>query len=135
MGDFDVTFKIEGLAKLQRELKQAGVDTSDLKKAGTTAARIVMREAKRNAPVRTGALKKSLRISASKNRAGVLAGNMGTLPYAAPIHWGWGARGIRPNPWVSRAAVMTQNQWLPGYLDEIQKALDKVKGAPGGRSS
>ena len=135
MGDFDVTVKIEGLAKLQRELKQAGVDTTDLKKAGKTAATIVMREAKRTAPVRTGALKKSLRISASKNRAGVLAGNVGPLPYAPVIHWGWRSRGIRANPWISRAAVVTQDLWFPAYFRAIQDALDKVKGAPSGGSS
>jgi hypothetical protein len=134
MGDFNVTYEIVGLSRLQRELKEAGIDATDLKKAGQKAAKIVMAEAKRTAPVRTGALKKSLRVAASKNKAGVLAGNLGNLPYAPPIHWGWPDRGIRANPWVSRAAVMTQSQWLPGYIAEIDKALEKVRGAPRGGS-
>ena len=130
----DVTFRIEGLAKLQRELKQAGEDCQDLKTASTKAALIVLAEAKRTAPVRSGALKKSLRKSVTKTSAGVLGGKALVVPYAQPIHWGWPKRGIRPNPWISRAAVMTQPQWLPGYIAEIDKATAKVKGAPGGRS-
>lgn len=130
----DATVKIEGLAKLQRELKQAGEDVQDLKDASTKAALIVLAEAKRTAPVRSGALKKSLRKSVTKTSAGVLGGKALAVPYAQPIHWGWPKRGIRANPWVSRAAVMTQPQWLPGYIAEIDKATAKVKGAPGGRS-
>lgn len=135
MGDFDVTTKIVGLSKLQRELKAAGIDASDLKKAGQNAAKIVMREAKRTAPVRSGDLRRSLRISASKNKAGVLAGNLGDLVYAPVIHWGWRARRIRPNPWVSRAAVTTEDFWYPQYFKAIEKALDQVKGATGGGTS
>jgi len=131
----DVTFRIEGLAKLQRELKQAGEDTQDLKTAGRTAAKIVMAEAKRTAPVRTGALKRSIRTSVTQKNVGILGGKAIVVPYAEPIHWGWPKRGIRANPWISRAAVMTQPQWLPGYIAEIDKATAKVKGAPGGRSS
>ena len=130
----DATIKIEGLAKLQRELKKAGQDCQDLKTASTKAAQIVLAEAKRTAPVRSGALKKSLRKSVTKTSAGVLGGKALVVPYAQPIHWGWPKRGIRPNPWVARAAVMTQPQWLPGYIAEIDKATAKVKGAPGGRS-
>ena len=131
----DVTFRVEGLAKLQRELKQAGEDVQDLKDASTKAAQIVLAEAKRTAPVRTGALKKSLRKSVTKTSAGVLGGKALVVPYAQPIHWGWPKRGIRPNPWVSRAAVMTQAQWLPAYIAEIDKATAKVKGDPNGRPS
>ena len=131
----DVTFRVEGLAKLQRELKQAGEDTQDLKTAGKTAARIVMAEAKRTAPVRTGALKRSIRTSVTKKNVGILGGKAVVVPYAQPIHWGWPKRGIRENPWISRAARVTQPQWLPGYIEEINKATAKVKGAPGGGSS
>jgi hypothetical protein len=127
------TVEIEGLAKLQRELKQAGEDLQDLKKAGGKAALIVLAEAKRRAPVRSGALKKSLRKSVTKTSAGVLGGKALVVPYANPIHWGWPDRGIRENPWISRAAVMTQSQWLPGYVAEIDKAVEKVRGAPRGR--
>jgi hypothetical protein len=131
----DVTFKIEGLAKLQRELKQAGEDTQDLKTAGRNAAKIVMTEAKRTAPVRTGALKRSIRTSVTKKNVGILGGKALVVPYAQPIHWGWPKRGIRENPWISRAARLTQPQWLPGYIKEIDKATAKVKGAPRGQSS
>lgn len=129
------TIKIEGLAKLQRELKKAGEDVQDLKDAGNRAALIVLAEAKRTAPVRTGTLKKTLRKSVTKTRVGILGGRGLVVPYAQPIHWGWPSRGIRDNPWISRAAVMTQNQWLPGYVQEIDRATSKVRGLNSGRTS
>jgi hypothetical protein len=60
-------------------------------------------------------------------RARVVAGRA-SVPYAPPIHWGWPARNIAAQPFVSQAAQATESQWLPVYLHDVQQALDRVKG-------
>jgi hypothetical protein len=123
----DVTFDIEGLARLQRTLKEAGKDGRDLREAGQAATQVVLAEARRTVPRRTGALAKSQRRAVAKTRASVLAGRT-AVPYANPIHWGWPDRGIRSTEWLSRAAVNTEHIWLPAYIRAVSKAMQQVRG-------
>jgi hypothetical protein len=44
------------------------------------------------------------------------------------VHWGWPARGITAQPFVSDAAVDTEPAWRPLYERDLQNALDKVGG-------
>jgi hypothetical protein len=129
-----VTVKIEGLNKLVKELSEAGANPADLRKAGKQAASIVLVAARPMTPTRTGRLAASLRVSAARSRAGVWGGS-NAVPYADVIHWGWPDRHIRQTEWLSRAAVLTQSRWLPGYVKAIDEATAKVKGYTGGGSS
>lgn len=119
--------RVDGLAPLRRDLKRVAGDLADLKAANARAIDTVIAEAGRNVPRRSGALAASLRGSKGANRATVLAGGA-RLPYAGPVHWGWPARNIEPQPFVVDAAHDTEPEWLGAYQDEINDALDRVNG-------
>jgi hypothetical protein len=120
--------RIEGLDRFVRTLKQAGDDLADMKAANERAGAIIADDASMRAPRRSGKLAGSIRPTKQAKRARVQAGRA-SLPYAGPIHWGWPARGIDPQPFLTDAAVATESRWLPQYLDDVQAALDNVKGA------
>lgn len=128
MSEGDVTFQIAGLAELARTMKRAGVDITELKDAHTRAAQIVADRASQLAPKRTGRLAGNVRTAKQVQRARIMAGSA-AVPYAGPIHWGWPARHIEANPFISNAAVATQDQWTAAYFEDVQKALDNVRGA------
>jgi len=123
-----VTFQVVGLAELSRTMKRAGVDITELKDANTRAAQIVADRASTLAPRRSGRLAGNVRTAKQVARARIMAGSA-AVPYAGPIHWGWPARHIDANPFISNAAVETQDEWLAVYLEDIQTALDKVTAA------
>lgn len=120
--------EVVGLAQLRRDLRALGDDLGDLKAANEQAARIVAEASSARAPRRSGRLAASLRPSRSVGRASVIAGGA-AVPYAGPVHWGWPARGIEPNPFAAEAAEATQPAWLPVYERELQRACDRVRGA------
>jgi hypothetical protein len=124
----EVGVRVEGLNTLVRTMRKAGADLGDLKDANARAAAIVVSAAAGMAPRRSGKLAGSIRGSRAGNRARVLAGRA-SVPYAAPIAWGWPARHIKPQPFLSDAARATESVWLPQYLADVQSALDGVKGA------
>lgn len=124
--------KIEGGRQLRRTLRQAGSDLTDLKAANAQAASIVSSRAKSWAPTRSGRLQSSVRSSGTKTAGIVRAGNnrksKSGVPYAAPIHWGWKARNIRANPFLSYSAQATESTWIRLYEQLVNKALSKIKG-------
>lgn len=126
--DLSPSIQIEGLAALVRSLQRAGVDLSELKDATRAAGEIVAREAEARAPRRSGALAGSVRAMRQVRRARIQAGTS-RVPYAGPIHWGWPARHIGAQPFVSDAAQATEPQWTAQYVKDVEAALAKVKGA------
>lgn len=121
------TVKVEGLGQLVRTLTAAGKGVEDLKEANQAASRIVLEEARRRVPRRTGRLEATGRVNKAAKKANVLFGNK-RVPYAAVIEYGWPARNIGPHPYVSPAAEATRDQWLPEYEKNVQTLLDDVKG-------
>lgn len=124
----DEGVRVEGLNNLVRTLKRAGEDISALKDAHKRAGEIVAAEAEAIAPRRSGKLAGSIRAAKQVRRARVQAGRA-SVPYAGPIHWGWPARGVEPQPFMSIAARNTEPRWTKQYAEDVQAALDKVKGA------
>lgn len=124
--------KIEGGRQLRRTLREAGSDLQDLKESNAAAAGIVSGKAKSWAPTRSGRLMASVRSSGTKTAGIVRAGNnrksKNGVPYAAPIHWGWKARNIKANPFLSYSAQATEPTWIRLYESLVNKALSKIKG-------
>lgn len=124
--------KIEGGRQLRRTLRDAGSDLSDLKNANAQAARIVSGRAQSWAPARTGRLKSTVRSSGTKTAGIVRAGNNrkseSGVRYAAPIHWGWKARNIKANPFLSYSAQATEPTWIRLYESLVNKALAQIRG-------
>lgn len=122
-----VRVEVDGLRRLQRELRAAGAGMDDLKDANARAGAIVADESSRRAPRRSGTLAGSGRASRAAGRATVVFGGA-TVPSAGPIHYGWPARGIEAQPFVLAAAEATQPEWLDAYSDELQAIADQVAG-------
>jgi hypothetical protein len=122
------TYTVEGLDNLVRTLGRAGHDLDDLKDANRRAGEIVAREGSARAPRRSGKLAASVRPARQARRARVSAGGA-RVPYAGPIHWGWQARHIAPDPFIAWGAQATEPQWQQAYRADVQRALDRVRGA------
>lgn len=124
--------KIEGMRNLRRTLKQAGDDLTELKEVNKAAAEIAATRAKGWAPIVSGQLAATVRSSGTKTAGIVRAGNNRKsstgVPYAAPIHWGWPARNIKANPFLSYSAQATEPRWLKLYENYIDKTLGKIRG-------
>ena len=92
--------EIEGLREVQKALKQLGDATKkEMKSTHLKAAEIVVGASKRFVPIKTGALAQSIRPAAVMSGGRVKVGSA-SVPYAGPIHFGWPARSIKPQPFV-----------------------------------
>lgn len=131
-------YEVKGGRELRRTLKQADETLEDLKRAHAEAAQIAARASASLAPKRTGRLADTIRSSGTKT-AGIIRAGRKAVPYAAPIHWGWGTRPnrskrwrggpIQANPFLSRGAQDSEGRWIRVYENHIAMALEKVKGA------
>ena len=115
--------KVKGLRSSIKALQAIGVDAKDIKSAGNEAGEIVAREARTLAPVRTGALRNTIRTSKALNKVTVSAGNNGRVPYANPIHWGWFKRNIKPQPFFIKAIGLTRDDVYQDYLRELSDLI------------
>ena len=121
------TVTVEGLNRFVSTLKRAGVDLDDMKEANAKVGNIVAGAAESRAPRRSGKLAASIRSARQARRARVVAGRA-SVPYAGPIHWGWPARNITAQPFLTEAARATESQWFPEYVKDVQRIIDKVEG-------
>jgi HK97 gp10 family phage protein len=127
--------KVRGLNQAIRSLRELGVPDQEIKDAGSQAGELVASEARSLAPVKTGKLRDSIRVSKTLRKVTISAGNNRTsasgIPYANPIHWGWFKRNIRPQPFFVKALGLTRDQVFRAYFDNIAKLVAKqnAKGA------
>lgn len=121
----NIAIEIEGLHKLRRALiKLDDAAREDFKQAGYQAAEIVVNEAKRLVPVRSGKLGKTIRAHKVVSGAKVSAGRT-TVPYAGAIHFGWARRNIRPNPFLYDAADNRVNDVMNEYFDQMYEIWNR----------
>jgi hypothetical protein len=124
--------KVKGLNKAIKALQAIGVPEAEIKAAGTRSGELVANEARGLVPVRTGALRNSIRVSRALRKVSVSAGNNKRVPYANPIHWGWFKRNIKPQPFFVKALGLTRDQVYQNYYREIDKLIESksTKGTP-----
>lgn len=107
--------EIEGLASVKRQMgalsKDVDYRAQEFLGVNRAIASAVAGDAKQFVPVLSGALAASVREASSKTSARVKAGG-GKIEYAGPIHWGWPARRIRPQPF---------------FLDSIDRRRGEIK--------
>ena len=121
----NIGFEVEGLHKLRRALiKLDDAAREDFKQAGYQAAEIVVDEAKRLVPVRSGRLGKTIRAHKVVSGAKVSAGRT-RVPYAGAIHFGWARRNIRPNPFLYDAADNRVNDVMNEYFDQMYEIWNR----------
>lgn len=119
-------FTVRGADTLDRTMHDAADELGDLHMALGKGGDVVVAAARQRAPHRTGALAASIRVQ-SVDATGVRMGS--TAPYAGVIHWGWPARAIRAQPFLSDAAQATERQWVEFVEQSVLDAVDGVKGA------
>ena len=121
---------VTGGRKLRKAFKDAGEDLSDLKALHKRLADDVAGTAKTKVPVRTGRLKASVRGFGGTAKAEIRAGNNRKsrtgVPYAAPIHFGWGRRNIRPQPFLYEALDDRRQDVVDAYNAEVRRMIRNV---------
>jgi len=120
--------KVTNLKEINRALRNVGVPNDAIKKAGRESAQAVVNEARTLVPVRTGALRNSIRVGATaRSKITISAGNNRSsrsgVPYANPIHWGWFKRNIRPQPFFATALSLTRDEIFKNYFSQIDKLI------------
>ena len=120
--------KVKNLKDITKALKAIGVPNDAVKQAGKDSAEAVMNEARSLVPVRSGKLRDSIRLAANaRGRVSIQAVNNRTsksgVPYANPIHWGWFRRGIKPNPFFSKALGLTRDEVYRNYFTQMEKLI------------
>ena len=120
--------KVTNLREINKALASVGVPKDAIKDAGKESGELVASEARSLAPVRTGALRDSIRVGATaRGKITVLAGNNRTsksaVPYANPIHWGWFKRHIRPQPFFVTALGYTRSEIYDNYFKQMEKLI------------
>jgi len=122
--------KIEGLASVQRQLRKMSEDVDyqaqEFLATNKAIASAVAGDSKKFVPVLSGALAASLREAATKKSARVKAGG-GAVQYAGPIHFGWPARRIKPQPFIYDAVDLRRDEIRERYeklVDDLIKKHD-----------
>lgn len=116
--------RIEGLRDLRRDLRAMDRALPKQLNASLRAAMKPVIGAAR-APHLTGRLAASLRPFATARAAGVRS----SLPYAAPIHWGWPRRNIKAQPFISEAAESR----MDAIIDEVGDGIEDLAKRNGWR--
>lgn len=129
----ETSITVDGLDGLVRALKAIGTPVAAFKEANKEAAIPVMTTAKNIAPVKSGALRSTIRIGAATTSVKIRAG-LKRVPYANPIHWGWFydrnnfiTKNIKPNPFMSRALGYNRDEILTNYVKAMQKLIRKYE--------
>jgi|TARA_R110000751_G_scaffold159310_3_gene265023 HK97 gp10 family phage protein len=96
----------------------------ELKDIHAAGAKLVESSAISRAPVRSGALRASIR-STGTLRDGVVRSGKAKVPYAGPIHFGWSKRNILPQPFLYDALDARKPAVLEVFDDGINKLIRK----------
>ena len=120
--------KVEGLARLERTLKDAGHTLDDLKALHGEVGGVIAEGAAPLVPVKTGALAASVRSSGTPKAAIVRAGGA-KVPYAGVQEFGWPERNIPPHPALTASLANNEDTIIGLYEREVDETLAKVKGA------
>lgn len=118
--------KVVGYKAAIRSLKAIGVPNKEISDAGKKSAEITKNAALPLIPVRSGRLRKSVKVKATmKGGVSIKAGNENTIPYANPIHWGWFRRNIKPQPFFVKALGITRDEVFQTYYAQMDQLLIK----------
>ncbi len=129
--------EVIGAREVRAALKRAEVlgTPAALRAASKAASNVVVQRALPNVPVRTGALKSTIRALGSQNNATVKAGTA-KVDYAAAIHWGrkrgnvWGHKMGRNvivgRPFLWDAAQASQAQVIAEYEKAMVALCDSI---------
>jgi HK97 gp10 family phage protein len=121
--------KVEGLNKLTRALRKAGVEVKDMKEANKKVGDVVVRKSTPMTPRDTGALARSIRPAQRQSGVVVRAGD-GKIRYAKYVEFG--TRKMPGRSYLIRGVNESQPQWMDVYAVELQKLMDQVASSSDG---
>lgn len=116
--------EVDGARELRRALRQVEDGVSDLKTVHASTARIVEQRAEQLTPVRSGLLRSTVR-STGQASGGVIRAGYARVPYAGPIHFGWRARNIRPQPFLYDALDERRTQVFDAYRKQVDALIER----------
>lgn len=123
--------EIVGLRELQADLRKLGDDAkNDMKPAHLRAAEVVVAGSKKYVPYQTGALSNSIR-ALGRQKSGIVRAGSGSVPYAGPIHFGWPARYIKPQPFIYDALDERRGEVVKIYDERMGYLIKKYNLQPG----
>ena len=109
---------MEGVKQVERALQK--IERAELKQANAEAAQIVATAARQIVPNRSGTLAGTIR-SSGQAKSGVVRAGFARVPYAGPIHFGWPAHNIAPQPFLYEAADQRVDEVQASYLKALKK--------------
>jgi hypothetical protein len=118
------TIVVEGSRELRRALKQVEGGIADLKEVHAAAATVVAQRAGQLVPRRSGLLASTVR-SSGQGAGGVVRSGRASVPYAGPIHFGWPARNISPQPFLFDAIDDRRGEVLEVYEQRVGALVDR----------
>jgi HK97 gp10 family phage protein len=121
--------EVDGADRLAATLEAAGDDLADLEDAGTEAGRLLVGEARRRAPKRSGALAATVTVTQVTGQSVRVSAGSGRVVYAGVQENGWRARNIRARRFMRGALTDQQGAIVEAYRDEVDDIVDTVKGA------
>lgn len=128
--------RIEGLREVRKQLKDFDdkVGKDMLRDAHKQLAEKVVDLAMPHVPVKTGALKASVRPLGSVSAATGKAGGA-KVPWAAAIHWGTGPRpglkgphNIRRRPFLLDALHRLEPDAADEYAEQLRRLISRLRG-------
>lgn len=128
MGSIKFSVDAVGMQDVIRQLDNASELRGASRRALTAGAEIVLRAAQNLAPVRTGGLKKALRVgrrASTMDTSQVEVGAFyGEAPHAHLVEGGHGGpRPAPPHPFLQPAVEMTEADVIDAIMEELTRSL------------
>lgn len=98
----------------------------EMKQAHLEGAKLVRGVALGLAPAQTGRLRDTIRAAATVKSGRVRAG-FKRVPYAGPIHFGWRARDISPQPFLYDALDARRSEVMATYEKQLNSIIKKYE--------
>lgn len=121
------SIRVVGLNETVKALKVIGVPAKEIANAGYESGQLVADDARTLVPVKTGALRSTIRVG-KQQRAIVVRAGSAKVVYANPIHWGWFRRNIMPNPFFAKALKLNIDEIYSRYFANLNKLAQKYGG-------
>ena len=116
-------FRVDGDQALAASLHRVAGELDEMQTAGIAGGQAVKQRAQAAAPVRTGALARSVRADATGD----------TITVGAYVEYArfqeFGTVHVPASPYLRPALEASQTQIVNAYTGEIEKLLNTVKGA------
>ena len=124
--------RVGGIGSLAMSLRRMGDEelSKEMREASLAAAEKIVPFAKKRVPVRTGALRDSIKAGATRRHGLIMAGTrVKTKPYAYLVHRGYDRGGRRGRYIGKRYISKAVPEAWPLIIDEYVRAMNRIAKA------